>query len=231
MNEALKENPTDYESFNAFFARPLKENARPVGDCDYVFPSDGKLSAFGKINKKEMLQAKNHFYSLDSLLVDGALSQKMENGDYFTIYLSPKNYHRVHMPCQGKLKKMLHVHGNLYSVNPQTAENIPHLFAKNERLICHFEGENSDFVVVLVGATIVGSIFTQWAGVVAPPRTGFIRSWDYAEQNIVLKKGEEMGGFLMGSTVIVIFPEGTIKVVDSLQPNQTVQMGENFGGK
>lgn len=228
MHEAQQENPDDYDTFNEFFSRSLKENARPLGNSNLILPSDGKISQFGKINQNDLIQAKGFSYSLDSLLADHHWAEQFKNGEYLTIYLSPKDYHRVHMPLDGQLKKMMHIHGTLYSVNQKTVENIPDIFSKNERLICYFQNEKTPFLMVLVGATIVGSIFTQWHGVVAPPRTGYVRNWDYQNQNIVLNKGDEMGGFLMGSTVILIFPQNKIQFSPNIQLNQNCKMGENL---
>lgn len=230
LNEAKIENIAEFKTFNDFFTRELKENARPIADADFIFPCDGKLSEFGIIQNGILIQAKNHYYDLNALLVNNDSAKKMEGGHYFTIYLSPKDYHRVHMPTAGVLKNMQHMHGSLYSVNQQSVENIPGLFAKNERLICCFQNQScGEFFVVLVGATIVGSIATKWEGIICPPRTGYVRSWDYENKNIELKKGSEMGRFLMGSTVILIFPPKTIAPNLDLKKEQIVKMGEYLG--
>ena len=229
LDEAEIDDISEFQTFNDFFTRALKNGARPIADSDFVFPSDGKLSEFGLIQNGILIQAKNHYYDLNALLANNENAKKMEGGHYFTIYLSPKDYHRVHMPISGVLKNMQHIHGTLYSVNQNSVENIPGLFAKNERLICHFQNEKCEFFMVLVGATIVGSIATAWEGIISPPRPGYIRSWDYENQKIELKKGDEMGRFLMGSTVILIFPKNTISPDSNLKKELPVKMGEVLG--
>ena len=234
LNESKIENIAEFKTFNDFFSRELKENARPISNADFIFPCDGKLSEFGTIQNGILIQAKNHYYDLNALLANNESAKKMEGGFYCTIYLSPKDYHRVHMPINGQLKNMQHIHGTLYSVNQNSVANIPGLFAKNERLVCCFEhkktqGENFEFFMVLVGATIVGSIATQWEGIIAPPRPGYMRSWDYENKNIYLNKADEMGRFLMGSTVILIFPKNTITINPNLKKDTPVKLGEFLG--
>ena len=234
LNESKIENIAEFKTFNDFFSRELKENARPISNADFIFPCDGNLSEFGEIQNGILIQAKNHYYDLNALLANNESAKKMEGGFYCTIYLSPKDYHRVHMPINGQLKNMQHIHGTLYSVNQQSVDNIPGLFAKNERLVCCFEhkktkGDTFEFFMVLVGATIVGSIATQWEGIIAPPRPGYMRSWDYENKNIMLNKADEMGRFLMGSTVILIFPKNTISINPNLKKDTAVKLGESLG--
>ena len=228
MAEAANADPASYASFNQFFTRPLREGVRPIADADFVCPVDGAISQFGPIEFDQVFQAKGHFYSTTALVGgDRALAARFENGDFATIYLSPRDYHRIHMPCAGRLTQMIHVPGELFSVNPATARGVPGLFARNERVVCVFEGEFGPFVMVLVGATIVGSMATVWHGVVNPPRTRHVREWCYDDQNIVLKKGDEMGRFLLGSTVVLLFPkEGHVQFNPAWEAARPVRMGE-----
>ncbi len=171
MAEAANPDPASYASFNEFFTRPLREGVRPIAEADFVCPVDGAISQFGPIEFDQVFQAKGHFYSTTALVGgDRALAARFEDGDFATIYLSPRDYHRIHMPCAGRLTQMIYVPGELFSVNPATARGVPGLFARNERVVCVFEGEFGPFVMVLVGATIVGSMATVWHGVVNPPR-------------------------------------------------------------
>ncbi|GAA4362476.1 archaetidylserine decarboxylase [Kangiella marina] len=214
MSIAERENPEDYETFNDFFTRSLKEGVRPIaqGDSVIVNPADGKVSQLGPIEKGFIFQAKGHRYSAKTLLGGNAeLAKPFENGEFATIYLSPKDYHRVHMPMNGKLTKMIHVPGNLFSVNPLTARNVPNLFARNERVVAMFDTDIGPMAMVLVGATIVGSIETVWEGTITPPTRDDIKAWDYHDKNITLDKGQEMGRFKLGSTVILLFPKDTIE--------------------
>ena len=207
MDEAANSNIHSYASFNDFFTRALKPGARPMAKSDLICPVDGAISQFGKIRKDQIFQAKGHEYSINAL-VGGhcALAEQFLDGCFATLYLSPRDYHRIHMPCPGRLVQMIYIPGSLFSVNPSTARAIPGLFARNERIVCVFESANKFFLLVLVGATIVGSMATVWHGRVNPPRPGQIRQWEYADQNITLKQGEEMGRFLLGSTVVMVFP-------------------------
>lgn len=208
MAEAAEPEIAAYGNFNAFFTRALKVGARPLDDTRLVCPVDGAISQLGRIERDQIFQAKGHRYSTRALLAsDAALAERFENGAFACLYLSPKDYHRIHMPCAGRLLEMIHVPGDLFSVNPATARGIPGLFARNERVVCVFEGQDGLFVLVLVGATIVGSMATVWHGVVNPPRPGKVRRWSYADRTIVLGQGEEMGRFLLGSTVVMLFPE------------------------
>ena len=227
MAEAANADPASYASFNQFFTRPLREGVRPIADADFVCPVDGAISQFGPIEFDQVFQAKGHFYSTTALVGgDRALAARFENGDFATIYLSPRDYHRIHMPCAGRLTQMIHVPGELFSVNPATARGVPGLFARNERVVCVFEGEFGPFVMVLVGATIVGSMATVWHGVVNPPRRPDIAKRSYAEGEVMLDKGAEMGRFLLGSTVVMLFPKDVLRFGSDWAPGGPVRMGE-----
>ena len=227
MAEAANADPASYASFNQFFTRPLREGVRPIADADFVCPVDGAISQFGPIEFDQVFQAKGHFYSTTALVGgDRALAARFEDGDFATIYLSPRDYHRIHMPCAGRLTQMIYVPGELFSVNPATARGVPGLFARNERVVCVFEGEFGPFVMVLVGATIVGSMATVWHGVVNPPRRPDIVKRGYAEGEVVLEKGAEMGRFLLGSTVVMLFPQDVLRFGSDWAPGGPVRMGE-----
>jgi len=230
MDEALDPDITHYTSFNDFFTRALRPDARPLAQADYVCPVDGRISQFGTIDKDQIFQAKGHNFSTTALVGgDAALAAQFEHGSFANLYLSPRDYHRIHMPCDGRLTRMIYVPGELFSVNPTTARGIPGLFARNERVVCVFDTANGPFVMTLVGATIVGSMATVWHGVVNPPRTGQIRDWSYANDNVVLKQGEELGRFLLGSTVVMLFPKDTVTFNANWQPAGPVQLGEVMG--
>lgn len=233
MQEANEPDIEKYATFNDFFTRSLSTDARPLASADFLCPIDGAVSQLGKILEDQIFQAKGHFYSTEALLGgDTALARGFQDGDFVTLYLSPKDYHRIHMPCEGKLKRMIYVPGALFSVNPVTARGVPNLFARNERVICEFESPlTGTFVLVLVGATIVGSMATVWHGIVNPPRTKKIRTWEYADQNIVLKKGEEMGRFLLGSTVVMLFPKNTLQFHPEWKALRVVWQGEEMAQK
>ena len=231
MSEAQNPDVASYASFNEFFGRPLKEGARPLADADFISPVDGSISRFGSIDDGQILQAKGHLFTTSQLVGgDDTLADTFRHGSFANLYLSPKDYHRLHMPCDGKLLRMIYVPGALFSVNPVTARGVPGLFARNERVVCVFRsGTHGLFVMVLVGATIVGSMETVWHGVVNPKRTGQIAEWDYTDRDIFLEKGEEMGRFLLGSTVIMLFEEDTIAFNDSWKPEGSVRLGEEMG--
>ena len=230
MSEAAEPDITRYTSFNDFFTRALRAGARPLADADYVCPVDGAISQFGAIERDQIFQAKGHHYSTCALLAgDTALAAEFEHGQFATIYLSPKDYHRVHMPCAGRLQRMVYVPGDLFSVNPTTARGVPGLFARNERVVCVFDTARGPFVLVLVGATIVGSMATVWHGVVNPPRPGEIKRWDYTNQPVELAKGAEMGRFLLGSTVVLLWPKSTLKFNPDWTPGGAVRMGQMMG--
>ena len=208
MAEAAEPDVAAYDTFNAFFTRALKPGARPIADTELVCPVDGAVSQCGKIAGERIFQAKGHDYTATALLGgDAAAAARFKDGLFATIYLSPRDYHRIHMPCDGRLTRMIHVPGDLFSVNPTTARGVPGLFARNERVVCMFEGARGPWVLVLVGATIVGSMATAWHGVVNPPRPGKLREWRYGAGEVALKKGDEMGRFLLGSTVVLLFPK------------------------
>lgn len=228
MAEAANPDLAAYATFNDFFTRPLKAGARPMAQTALVSPVDGAVSQLGAIKHDQIFQAKGHSYSTRALVGgDADLASQFEDGSFATIYLSPKDYHRIHMPCDGRLMRMIYVPGDLFSVNPATARGVPGLFARNERVVCVFETATGPFVLTLVGATIVGSMATVWHGVVNPPRTRQVREWRYEDQNIVLKKGDEMGRFLLGSTVVLLFPkEGHVQFNPTWQATTPVRMGE-----
>ena len=232
MDEAANPDVASYSSFNEFFTRPLKAGARPLAEAAFVSPVDGAISQCGPIEGDRIFQAKGHSYTTRALVGgDAALAAQFEGGEFATLYLSPRDYHRIHMPCAGRLTRMLHVPGDLFSVNPVTARGVPGLFARNERVVCVFEGERGPFVMVLVGATIVGSMATVWHGVVNPPREGVLREWRYEMGNIELAQGEEMGRFLLGSTVVMLFPEGTMQFNADWTPTRAIRMGEAMGDR
>ncbi|MBC7445899.1 MAG: phosphatidylserine decarboxylase [Polaromonas sp.] len=230
MSEALNPDIASYATFNDFFTRALQPGARPLAPADLVCPVDGAISQFGAIARDQLLQAKGHNYSTKALVGgDQALAAQFQDGHFATIYLSPKDYHRIHMPCEGRLTRMIHVPGDLFSVNPATARGVPGLFARNERVVCVFESARGPFVLVLVGATIVGSMATVWHGVVNPPRGKAVREWHYpasGQPEVVLKQGQEMGRFLLGSTVVLLFPKGPLRFNPDWAPGRTVRLGE-----
>jgi phosphatidylserine decarboxylase len=230
MSEAAEPDIAHYATFNDFFTRALKDGARPLAEADYLSPVDGAISQFGAIEQDQIFQAKGHRYSITALLGgDAELAARFQDGRFATLYLSPKDYHRIHMPCPGKLQRMIHVPGDLFSVNPTTARGVPGLFARNERVVCVFENRLGPFVMVLVGATIVGSMATVWHGVVNPPRPGKVREWRYTDLPITLQQGEEMGRFLLGSTVVLLFPQNTLAFNPDWTPGRAIRMGEAMG--
>ncbi|HLS17326.1 MAG TPA: archaetidylserine decarboxylase [Paenalcaligenes sp.] len=229
LSEAEREEVHQYQSFNDFFTRSLKPARRPLADTGLISPVDGRISQLGAIKQSLLVQAKGRDYSLAQLLADED-DTAFQNGCFATLYLSPRDYHRIHMPCSGTLTRMVHVPGDLFSVNPVTAENIPGLFARNERVICYFDSaEVGRFAMVLVGATVVGSIKTAWHGVVNHKRPGHIRYWNYDHQPLVLHRGQEMGQFLLGSTVILLFEPDVMEFVPNWQPGAAIKMGEAMG--
>ena len=227
MSEAANPDIASYKSFNEFFTRALKPGARPLAAADLVCPVDGAISQFGAIERDQIFQAKGHVYSTTALVGgDAALAARFENGHFATLYLSPKDYHRIHMPCDGRLLRMIHVPGDLFSVNPLTARGVPGLFARNERVVCVFDSARGPFVLTLVGATIVGSMATVWHGVVNPPRVAKLREWRYEDQQIALKQGAEMGRFLLGSTVVMLFPKAALQFNPAWVPARPIRLGE-----
>jgi phosphatidylserine decarboxylase len=230
MSEAAEPRIEGYATFNAFFTRPLRPGARTIAAAPFVCPVDAAISQFGPIEHDQLFQAKGHSYSTRALVGgDQQLAHQFEHGHFATLYLAPKDYHRIHMPCEGRLKRMIYIPGDLFSVNPLTARHVPSLFARNERVVCEFECAHGPMVMVLVGATIVGSMATVWHGVVNPPRTREPREWRYDGQDIVLAKGAEMGRFLLGSTVILLFPKNVLTFTPDWAPTRPVRLGEAMG--
>lgn len=229
MSEAVHSDPSFYKTFNDFFTREIKKEVRPLSNEDLISPVDGAISQLGKINIDQIFQAKGKSFTTAALLGgDVILANHFENGIFATLYLSPKDYHRIHMPCDGRLKKMIYVPGDLYSVNPLTARSIDQLFARNERVVCVFEGEAGPFVMVLVGATVVGSMRTSWHGEVNSPRLDGVHKWEY-DGSLLLRKGEEMGQFLLGSTVVMLYPEASYQFVPEWQSERVIRLGEAMG--
>ena len=229
MGEAANPDLAAYPTFNEFFTRPLRAGARPLAAADFICPVDGAISQFGVIERDQIFQAKGHSYSTTALVGgDQALAALFENGSFATLYLSPRDYHRIHMPCDGRLTRMIHVPGALFSVNPTTARGVPGLFARNERVVFAFDSPHGPFVLVLVGATIVGSMATVWHGVVNPPRPGHLREWQYADRQIAFRQGDEMGRFLLGSTVVMLFPKGVAQFNREWAPARPVRLGETM---
>lgn len=230
MAEAADPRIESYATFNDFFTRPLREGARPISPAPFVCPVDAAISQYGPIENDQLFQAKGHSYSTRALVGgDQALAHRFDHGHFATLYLAPRDYHRIHMPCDGRLKRMIYIPGDLFSVNPLTARHVPSLFARNERVVCEFDCAHGPMVMVLVGATIVGSMATVWHGVVNPPRTREPREWRYDGQDIRLAKGAEMGRFLLGSTVILLFPQNVLTFTPDWAPTKPVRLGEAMG--
>ncbi len=230
MQDALEEDLSAYPSFNAFFTRALKPGARPLPDDAKAIccPADGAISQLGQIENGRIFQAKGHRYSLTQLLGgDPELADRFMDGTFATIYLSPRDYHRVHMPATGVLEQMLYVPGRLFSVNQSTAENIPGLFARNERVVTLFNTEQGPMAVILVGAMIVASIETVWAGQVTPLPLQVTRQ--RYQNALSLQQGEEMGRFKLGSTAIILFPKDSACWNPELTSGTAVRMGESLG--
>jgi len=231
MAEAANPDISSYATFNDFFTRPLQVGARPLAQAEWVCPVDGAISQFGRIDKDQIFQAKGHRYSTTALVGgDATLAAQFQDGHFATLYLSPKDYHRIHMPCDGVLRRMVYVPGDLFSVNPTTARGVPGLFARNERVVCVFDSAHGPFVLVLVGATVVGSMATVWHGQVNPPRVGHVweRRYD-GDAGVALAQGAEMGRFLLGSTVVLLFPNGPLAFNPRWAPTGTIRMGEIMG--
>ncbi len=231
MHEAAAENYYEFKNFNAFFTRALKDDARTIDPSENVFvcPADGTISQLGEIRGGDIFQAKGQSYSAADLLANEDLAKQFDGGQFATVYLSPKDYHRVHMPISGKLISQTYVPGQLFSVNGATAENVPGLFARNERLIALFDTEVGPVAMVLVGAMIVAGIETVWSGQVAPPpKTAQTTQYDKVEP-VKLNKGDEMGRFMLGSTVILLFPKDTVEFDPGYQANTPTRMGQLLG--
>ena len=226
MAEAANPDITSYPTFNEFFTRPLKPGARPIAQADLVSPVDGAISQFGAIEAGQVFQAKGHHFMTTALVGgDAALAESYGHGWFANLYLSPRDYHRIHMPCAGRLRRMIYVPGELFSVNPVTARGVPGLFARNERLVCVFDNPTlGEFVLVLVGATIVGSMATVWGGVT--PRSGQLKDWRYDDQPVELAQGAEMGRFLLGSTVVMLFRPQPLRFNPAWAPAGPVRLGE-----
>ncbi len=248
MAEAANPDISSYASFNDFFTRALKPGARPLAQADWVCPVDGAISQFGRIERDQIFQAKGHHYSTTALVGgDAALAAQFQDGHFATLYLSPRDYHRIHMPCDAVLRRMIYVPGDLFSVNPTTARGVPGLFARNERVVCVFESMSPAgkglFVLTLVGATIVGSMATTWHGVVNPPRGGAVREWRYdggaagdgkGEKGgapPAFKQGDEMGRFLLGSTVVMLFPKGDLQFNPAWASGAAIRLGETMADR
>ncbi|MFM9834764.1 MAG: archaetidylserine decarboxylase [Methylophilaceae bacterium] len=227
MKEAANPDIASYATFNDFFTRALADGARPLAKADFIWPVDGKISQLGAIKEGRIFQAKGRDYSTLELVAGNVpLASHFENGHFSCLYLSPKDYHRIHMPCDGVLKSMTYVPGDLFSVNPATAENIPKLFARNERVVCEFQSEkHGTFAMVLVGATIVGSMATVWHDIINPPRIQETSTWRY-DGEVELKQGEEMGRFLLGSTVVLLFEKGVIEYSKNWKAGRLIRLGE-----
>ena len=233
MTEAAEPDIAAYPSFNAFFTRALRADARPSAAADFVCPVDGAISQLGAIDADRIFQAKGHHYTCTALLAgDSAAAAQFQGGSFATIYLSPRDYHRIHMPCDGTLQRMDYVPGDLFSVNPSTARGVPGLFARNERVVCHFATPHGPMALVLVGATIVGSMATVWHGLINPPRSAQVTTWHYASTEApapFLRQGAEMGRFLLGSTVVLLWPAGTIDFNPAWGAASPVSMGQEMG--
>lgn len=236
MAEAKQPDHKSYATFNDFFTRELQEGIRPIDDnAGLCYPADACVSQAGSITDGNLIQAKGQSYQAFELLGgDQELANEFADGNFATLYLSPRDYHRVHMPCDGVLRQMVYVPGELFSVNQLTAENVPNLFARNERLVCIFDTEFGAMAQVLVGATIVGSIETTWAGTITPPAGKSVHRWDYPtnnEQAIRFKKGDEMGRFKLGSTVINLFTKDAICFSDNTVAGNITRMGQAYAVK
>lgn len=231
VSEAENENIEDYPTFNAFFTRPLKAEARPIDETPHAWcsPVDGVISQSHSIHGNKMIQAKKHEYETEALLGgDIEYAQNFKNGDAAVIYLSPKDYHRIHCPIDATLNSMTYVPGDLFAVNPATVQNVPGLFARNERLILRFENEHGDFCLVMVGAILVGSMETVWHGKVTPDYLPTLKHWDYSDQYITFEKGQEIGRFNMGSTVILLTPNGQMPELGQIAQNTPIKMGQHL---
>ena len=231
MADAAEPDPTRYPSFNDFFTRPLRDGARPLAEADLVCPADGAISQLGAIEFGRIFQAKGQSFSTVELLGgDTQRATQFIDGNFATIYLSPRDYHRVHMPIAGRLTATSYIPGQLFSVNLVTAENVPRLFARNERLVCYFDTAAGPMALILVGAMIVAGIETVWSGQVAPPTsTPVFRDYVSLPEPVELEQGAEMGRFMLGSTVILLFPRGAVEFDDSYMAGTATRLGSEFG--
>lgn len=231
MEEAVEADPFAYPCFNAFFTRALKPGARPI-DPDpaaVVMPSDGRISQLGRVEQGRIFQAKGQGFTAAELLGDDNAAAPYANGHFFNAYLAPRDYHRVHMPMTGTLRETVHVPGRLFSVSPATARAVPRLFARNERLVCHFDGEHGPFCVVMVGAMLVSGVETVWNGIDIPPYAKAPIRRDWRDRNLRLERGAEMARFNYGSTVVVLWPRGMVEFETRLAPDQPTRMGQRLG--
>lgn len=234
MSTSVRKSANEFKHFNDFFTRELQDNARPIEykkDC--VSPVDGFISQFGKINNGNLIQAKGKYFSLPSLLARQSDNiDDYHNGDFITLYLSPSNYHRIHMPITGKLVNMVYVPGRLFGVGESTTNTIDNLFGRNERLIIEFESEHGRFVLIMVGAIFVGSMETVWHGQVTPSKERCLQQWDYSESETeqYFNKGQEIARFNMGSTVILLFENEKTSWETNLVLDQTIKMGQALAG-
>jgi len=233
-SEARLPRAEDYRHFNEFFTRPLRDGARPIeGDeTTVVCPADGHISQLGDIHRDAVFQAKGHEFSATELLGgDPGRAEPFQDGRFITVYLSPRDYHRVHMPLAGKLRETVYVPGRLFSVAPHTTRTIPNLFARNERLAAIFDTDAGPMAMVLVGAINVAAIETVWSGLVTPPQRDSVEVTDYRESGVELERGAEMGRFNMGSTVILLFGKNHVQWLDQLRAEQPVKMGRQIGSR
>ncbi|MEO6968978.1 MAG: archaetidylserine decarboxylase [Rhodanobacteraceae bacterium] len=230
MSETAQSDPRAYPSFNAFFTRALKPGARvPAGgETSVLCPADGRISQAGHIDEGRILQAKGRIFAVAELLADETRAERYRDGNFVTLYLSPRDYHRVHMPLDGELVETAHVPGRLFSVAPRPVEQIPRLFARNERLICHFEGAHGPFVMAMVGAILVSGISTVWSGAEIPPYAGRIVRGNWRGRGVSLARFGEMARFEMGSTVILLLPAGSA-LQPGLLPQRPVKLGQRLG--
>ena len=231
MAEAEQPDPTRYGNFNEFFTRPLREGARPIAQADIVCPADGAVSQMGAIREGLLFQAKGRYFSAAALLGgDHARAELFADGQFATIYLSPRDYHRVHMPLAGRLTATTYIPGDLFSVNTVTAQNVDSLFARNERLVCYFDTEIGPMAMILVGAMVVAGIETVWSGQVAPPsQQPSFKDFVELPERVALAKGEEMGRFMLGSTVILLFPRGSMAWAQAYGAGVATRLGEELG--
>lgn len=231
MAEAIEPDCRKYSDFNNFFTRSIKPETRPIAaeQNAMVSPVDGRISQFGKIENNRLFQAKGFYFNLEKLLGNDKLANLFRDGTFITMYLSPSDYHRIHMPFTGVLQQTLYVPGRLFAVNPKTTQHVPELFARNERAVNIFATVFGPMAVIFVGALIVASIETAWAGVIAPNSMKNITTWNYEKQNIVFQKGSEIGKFKLGSTVILLFPQNTIKILENIGLGGQIKMGQLLG--
>lgn len=231
MSQAVQPDPYAYSSFNAFFTRALKPDARPIpaDELDIACPADGRISQFGTVRDGRIFQAKGQDFSATELLGDEAAAAPYRNGRFITVYLSPRDYHRVHAPLAGRLRETVHIPGRLFSVAPFAVEAVPRLFARNERLVCHFDGAHGPFAVVMVGAMLVSGVETVWSGVEIPPYASAIVRKDWRGKNISLERGAELGRFNMGSTVIVLLPSESAELGNRLSIQMPVMARQSIG--